>query len=123
MNSQQLLTDIGSYPQTLPFCHSTKSDALPIELQEHIVPTLFILLWDGSRKVIVMIMAKLPRLELGHGVTRYYRFSRPTPYQLGLKLHWLRMTDSNRRPSAYEADELTTATNPQISKILSVLRT
>ena len=34
-----------------------------------------------------MIMAKLPRLELGHGVTRYYRFSRPTPYQLGLKLH------------------------------------
>ena len=28
------------------FCHSTKSDALPIELQEHIIPTLFILLWD-----------------------------------------------------------------------------
>ena len=57
------------------------------ELIQHIIPTLFILLWDGSRKVIVMIMAKLPRLELGHGITRYYRFSRPTPYQLGLKLH------------------------------------
>ncbi len=64
-----------------------KSVALPTELYQHIIPTLFILLWDGSRKVIVMIVAKIPRLELGHGITRYYRFSRPTPYQLGLKLH------------------------------------
>ena len=41
-------------------------------------------------------MASVPRLELGHRIYDYSRFSKPLPYLLGLyRLIWRRVRDSN----------------------------